>query len=104
MEQTVPPPPGKLNRDAGFADPEGMDWNGSRPRWSDVEAALDRLRPALVADGGNVELVGVDDDGTVRVTLQGACANCPAQLATVRVGLEEPLVKGVAGVTAVVPV
>lgn len=81
-----------------------MEWNGSGPRWSDVEAALDRLRPALVADGGNVELVGVDDDGTVRVALQGACANCPAQLATVRVGLEEPLVKRVAGVTAVVPV
>jgi Fe-S cluster biogenesis protein NfuA len=81
-----------------------MEWNGTRPRHADVELALDRLRPALVADGGDVELVGIDDDGTVRVALLGACANCPAQLATVRVGLEESLTKGVPGVTAVVAV
>ncbi len=67
-----------------------------------VEAALDRLRPGLVADGGNVELVEIHDDGTVRVALQGACATCPAQLATARYGLEEPLRESVPGVTAVV--
>ncbi len=66
-----------------------------------VELALDRLRPALVADGGNVELVDVDEDGTVRVVFQGACATCPAQAATARFGLEEPLRKAVPGVTAV---
>lgn len=68
-----------------------------------VEAALDRLRPALVADGGNVELVGVDVDGTVRVSLEGACASCPAQLATVRLALEPALRDAVPGVSAVVP-
>jgi Fe-S cluster biogenesis protein NfuA len=69
-----------------------------------VEVHLDRLRPALIADGGNVELLDVDDEGTVRIVLQGACATCPAQLATLRVGLEEPLRDAVPGVTAVVVV
>jgi Fe-S cluster biogenesis protein NfuA len=55
-----------------------------------------------VADGGNVELVGVEHDGTVRVALQGACADCPAQLATLRVGIEEPLKRALPGVQAVV--
>lgn len=67
-----------------------------------VEAALDRLRPGLVADGGNVELVDIHDDGTVRVAFQGVCTTCPAQLATARYGLEEPLRESVPGVTAVV--
>ncbi len=69
-----------------------------------VEAELDRLRPALIADGGNVELVGVDAAGTVRLALQGECATCPAQLATIRIGLERPLRNAVPGVTSVVPV
>ena len=43
-----------------------------------VERILDRLRPGLVSDGGNVELLEVSDDGTVRVALQGACASCQA--------------------------
>jgi Fe-S cluster biogenesis protein NfuA len=67
-----------------------------------VEAELDRIRPGLIADGGNVELVDVDDDGTVRIQLQGACKTCPAQVATLRVGIEDPLRKAVDGVSAVV--
>ncbi len=69
-----------------------------------VEAQLDRLRPALVADGGNVELLGVDADGTVRVTLQGQCATCPAQIATLRLGIEEPLREAIPGVRGVVAI
>jgi Fe-S cluster biogenesis protein NfuA len=69
-----------------------------------VETLLDRLRPALIADGGNVELIGVDSDGTVRITFQGQCATCPAQQATLRLGLEEPLVEAVPGVTSVVAI
>jgi len=69
-----------------------------------IERVLDRLRPALVADGGNVELVGVDEEGVVRVAFQGACASCPAQLATLRIGLEAPLRELVPGVTSVVPI
>ncbi|MCG8591636.1 MAG: NifU family protein [Proteobacteria bacterium] len=81
-----------------------MDLHRSEPLRDQVEAVLDRLRPGLVADGGNVELLDVTPDGTVRVVFQGACAACPAQLATLRVALEEPLCREVPGVTSVVPV
>jgi Fe-S cluster biogenesis protein NfuA len=69
-----------------------------------IEGHLDRLRPALIADGGNVELIGVDPDGTVRVTLQGQCATCPAQQATLRIGLETPLREVVPAVKSVIAV
>ncbi len=69
-----------------------------------VEGILDRLRPALIADGGNVELLGVDSDGTARVSFQGQCATCPAQQATLRIGLEEPLVAAIPGLTGVVAI
>ncbi|MGH0038033.1 MAG: NifU family protein [Myxococcota bacterium] len=81
-----------------------MELESPRPLRDLVEVELDRLRPALVVDGGNVELVSVDADGTVRIALQGACATCPAQHATVRIGLEEPLRRAVPGVAAVVAV
>lgn len=74
------------------------------PLHARVESALDRLRPALVADGGNVELVGVDDDGTVRLSLGGACSSCPARLATLRLAIEPTLRTEVQGVTAVLAV
>ena len=70
----------------------------------DVELVLDRLRPGLVADGGNVELIAVEADGTVRIAMQGACADCPAQPATLRVGIEEPLRQAIPGVTAVIAI
>ncbi len=91
-----------LNEGAEIADSIQVEPQNARLRDA-VEAALDRLRPGLVADGGNVELVGIDPDGTVRVTLQGACASCPAQLATVRVAIEEPLRRAVPGVSGVIP-
>lgn len=69
-----------------------------------VEFVLDRLRPGLLADGGNVELRGVDEEGVVRVVFQGACITCPAQVATLRHVLEATLRREVPSVTAVVPV
>ena len=42
-----------------------------------VQAALDKIRPALQADGGDVELIEVTEDGVVKVALQGACRGCP---------------------------
>ena len=81
-----------------------MDLDPWNPLRQAVEAELDRLRPGLVADGGNVELIGVDDHGTVRVELQGSCRSCPAQLATLRIGIEQPLRKAVEGVSSVVSV
>jgi Fe-S cluster biogenesis protein NfuA len=52
-----------------------------------VEKALDSIRPALMADGGNVELVAVED-GIVQVRLQGACGTCPSALMTLKQGIE----------------
>ena len=81
-----------------------MDLEARHPLREAVEAELDRLRPGLIADGGNVELVDVDEDGTVRVQLQGACRSCPAQVATLRIGIEDPLRRAISGVSGVVSV
>lgn len=81
-----------------------LGWDNPPPKRELVEAWLDRVRPALVADGGNVELVSVDFDGTIRIALQGTCVECPAQLSTVRVGIEEPLKKALPGVQSVLVV
>ncbi len=56
-----------------------------------VEATLDLVRPALQADGGNVELVDVTDDGVVSVRLTGACAGCPMSTMTLKMGIERTL-------------
>ena len=66
-----------------------------------VRRALDVVRPGLVADGGNAELVSVSEDGVVRLVLQGACTRCPAREMTRRLVLEPALRARVPGVTAV---
>lgn len=55
-----------------------------------VQAALDKIRPGLQADGGDVELVDVVD-GVVQVRLQGACAGCPMSQMTLKAGIERAL-------------
>lgn len=55
-----------------------------------VKAALDTIRPALQADGGDVELVGVND-GVVTVRLTGACGGCPMAMITLKQGIEQRL-------------
>ena len=79
-------------------------WDTPPPTREAVEAWLDRLRPAIVADGGNLELLSVERDGTVRIALQGTCIECPARLATLRVAIEAPMKKAFAGVQSVVAV
>ncbi|NLI69763.1 MAG: NifU family protein [Firmicutes bacterium] len=70
-----------------------------------VEKAIDLIRPALQADGGNVELVDVDEDsGVVRVKLTGACHGCPMATITLKNGIERVVKKEVPGVTEVVSV
>ncbi len=69
-----------------------------------VEAALDKIRPALQADGGDVELVDVSKDGVVKVRLIGACAGCPMSAVTLAFGIERELKKHVPGVKRVEPV
>jgi Fe-S cluster biogenesis protein NfuA len=75
-----------------------------RPLRSKLERALDRLRPALIADGGNVELLEVSEDGTARLEFQGACARCPAQAATLRLALEPAVKRDVPELAALVAV
>jgi len=53
-----------------------------------VEKTLDKIRPVLQADGGDVELVDVTDDGVVQVRLQGACKGCPMSQITLKNGIE----------------
>jgi Fe-S cluster biogenesis protein NfuA len=81
-----------------------MEINARPVAKEEVEAILDRLRPGLVADGGNVELIDVEADGTVRVSFQGACTDCPAQSTTLRVALDEPLRNALPGISAVLAV
>jgi Fe-S cluster biogenesis protein NfuA len=69
-----------------------------------VQAALDEIRPYLQADGGDVELVGIDEDGTVRVKLVGACGGCPMAQMTLQSGVERVVKQRVPEVTQVVAV
>jgi Fe-S cluster biogenesis protein NfuA len=55
-----------------------------------VETVLDTLRPYLMADGGNVELVEIEGP-TVKLRLQGACGSCPSSTMTLRMGIERKL-------------
>lgn len=55
-----------------------------------VEEALKNIRPALQADGGDIELVDIQD-GVVKVRLRGACGSCPSALMTLKYGVEERL-------------
>ena len=65
-----------------------------------VEAAIDKIRPMLQADGGDVELVDVKD-GIVTVRLQGACAGCPMSQMTLKNGIERLLKEAVPEVVSV---
>ncbi len=68
-----------------------------------VEEILDKIRPSLIADGGNVELVDVTD-GIVKVRLQGACAGCPMSQMTLKMGIERELKKAIPEIQEVVSV
>jgi len=68
-----------------------------------VEAALAQIRPALQADGGDVELVGVTD-GVVKLRLTGACSGCPMSTMTLKMGIEKVLKQQIPEVKEVVAV
>lgn len=66
-----------------------------------MDKALEEIRPMLMADGGNVELVDVSEDGVVKVKLTGACSGCPSSQVTLKMGIEETLKEKVPGVRSV---
>ncbi len=65
-----------------------------------IEKALDKIRPALQRDGGNVDFVDVVD-GVVKVRLTGACGGCPMSQMTLKNGIEQILKKEVPGIVSV---
>ncbi|MCL5935690.1 MAG: NifU family protein [Firmicutes bacterium] len=69
-----------------------------------VEAVLDKVRPALVRDGGNVELVDVTPDGKVKVKLVGACGSCPMSTYTLKMAIENSIKQEIPEVTEVIQV
>jgi Fe-S cluster biogenesis protein NfuA len=68
-----------------------------------IEKALDKIRPSLMADGGNVELVEVED-GLVKVKLTGACGGCPMSQMTLKMGIEKLLKKEIPEIKEVIAV
>ncbi|MEJ2471636.1 MAG: NifU family protein [Desulfuromonadales bacterium] len=69
-----------------------------------VQEILNLIRPALQADGGDVELVDVTDDGIVSVRLTGACGSCPMSTMTLKMGIERTLTEKIPEVKEVVQV
>lgn len=69
-----------------------------------VEEVLNMVRPALQADGGDVELVDVSEEGVVSVKLTGACGSCPMSTMTLKMGIERTLKEKIADVKEVVQV
>ncbi|MBW6509911.1 MAG: NifU family protein [Desulfuromonadales bacterium] len=69
-----------------------------------VQEVLDMVRPALQADGGDVELVDVSDEGVVSVKLTGACGSCPMSTMTLKMGIEKNLMAQIPEVKEVVQV
>jgi Fe-S cluster biogenesis protein NfuA len=69
-----------------------------------VIKALERVRPYLQSDGGDISLVEITDDNTVKVRLQGACHGCPFSIQTLKAGVEQALIKEVPEISKVVAV
>ena len=69
-----------------------------------VEQVIELIRPAIQADGGDIELVAVSDDGVVRFRFLGACTDCPSSSMTLRDGIELNLKANVPGVREVLAV
>ena len=70
----------------------------------EVKSVLEQIRPALQADGGDVELVEVSDDGVVKVRLVGACGHCPMSTMTLKMGIERAMLEQIPAVKEVVQV
>ncbi|HPS38312.1 MAG TPA: NifU family protein [Candidatus Cloacimonadota bacterium] len=69
-----------------------------------VESVLDKIRPAIQADGGDVELINIREDGVVEVRLQGACKGCPMATLTLKAGIERVIKEELPEVKEVVSV
>jgi Fe-S cluster biogenesis protein NfuA len=68
---------------------------------SQVEAALDTIRPYLEADGGNVSVEEITPEGVVKLKLLGSCGSCPMSIMTLKAGIEQAIKKAVPEVTSI---
>lgn len=66
-----------------------------------VEEVINEIRPNLVADGGDIKLIDVTDEGIVKVQLQGACRGCPGAAMTLKMGVERLLKQRIPEVASV---
>ncbi|MFC5528568.1 NifU family protein [Cohnella yongneupensis] len=80
-----------------------MSTNAPSTQYDEVLDVLDKLRPFLQRDGGDVELVEVED-GIVKLRLMGACGSCPSSTITLKAGIERALLEEVEGIQEVVQV
>jgi len=69
-----------------------------------VEEILDRIRPAIQSDGGDVELIKIREDGVIEVRLQGACKGCPMAALTLKAGIERVIKEEIPEVKEVISV
>lgn len=69
--------------------------------YNKVELSLDSIRPYLKADGGDIEVVEITDDGVVKVRLLGACESCPMSFMTMKAGVEESIRSAIPGIKGV---
>lgn len=77
------------------------DTDAAENLFGQVEAVIERIRPAVQLDGGDVELVEVTEDGVVRIRLHGACVGCPSSSMTLHMGIERNVREKVPGVSGV---
>ncbi|CAN5277098.1 NifU family protein [soil metagenome] len=94
MTDTAPPATAATEAQVGTAD---IDSEALREQ---VEQALDTIRPAIAMDGGNVELLDIED-GVVTLRMMGACGGCPMSTMTLKRGIEERLRSMVPGIERV---
>lgn len=73
----------------------------NHPLWEQVAFVIERIRPAVQNDGGDIELVEITPTNTVRIRMHGACVGCPSASMTLRMGIERNLQDRVPGITAV---
>lgn len=91
-----------LRRLFARAEKERPAATGDPVRIAEVEGVLAELRPYFLADGGDIHVLGIEPDGTVRLQLEGACSSCGVRETTIHQGIEPALRDRFAWVTQIV--
>ncbi len=68
---------------------------------NEIESALDTIRPYLQADGGNVKVLDLTQEGILEVEMQGSCGECPMSNMTLKAGIEQAILKAIPSIKAV---